>query len=700
MKTSLHIPSSPAALLLLSMPLASTSLAAQEASNNDISLPVVNVEGVAPSGSGSLTVPSVAQQRQQLYSTVGSVAFIDQTSFQDRYTNNITDILKDTPGVFAQTRYGQEIRLSVRGSGMARGFHTRGIEILQDGLPFNMADGSGDFYEIDPLSVRSAEVYKGGNALAFGASTLGGAINFVTPTAYTAIAPNVLRIEGGSFGAIRGNAQISRVIGDADFLVNLTKSNQDGFRQHERQDYTQFNGNFGYRIAPGIETRFYAGIYETRQKLPGTLDLVTALSNPRAAAASVLSGDQARNVKDQRIANRTSFALPVGKLDIDSWFMHKYLYHPIFQVVEQDGLTYGVSPHWTGTFDIAGHRDDLIIGGRFFGGKNLALQYININGGRSTATTNALQRAYNYEGFLDNKFWLTPQCAFMTGAKLYRDERNFTNRFTSPYAQASTAYSGINPKAGLLYQPLANVQLYADITKSADVPDFSDLAQTNLNGLTFVNLQQQQAWTAEIGTRGTYERYHWDVAYYRSSVRNELINFNTNAALGVPAATFNAPQTLHQGVELAASVDLVNDLTGAGDSLTLAQIYTYNDFRFVNNNVYGNNRIAGAPPHVLRTTLTYRRPEGFYISPTFDWVPVGAFADHANTLRAPGYTLFGIQTGWNFSNGLSITIDARNLGNTRYISDIGVVTDARTLSTAIFYPGEGRAIFAGMRYAF
>ena len=34
------------------------------------------------------------------------------------------------------------------------------------------------------------------------------------------------------------------------------------------------------------------------------------------------------------------------------------------------------------------------------------------------------------------------------------------------------------------------------------------------------------------------------------------------------------------------------------------------------------------------------------------------------------------------------------------ISDFGTVTDARTASTAVFYPGTGRSVYVGMRYAF
>jgi methionine-rich copper-binding protein CopC len=72
------------------------------------------------------------------------------------------------------------------------------------------------------------EIYKGGNGLAYGSSYLGGAINFVTPTAHTAVAPNILRLEGGSFNTGRINLQESRVLGDFDFLVNNTATYATG----------------------------------------------------------------------------------------------------------------------------------------------------------------------------------------------------------------------------------------------------------------------------------------------------------------------------------------------------------------------------------------------------------------------------------------------------------------------------------------
>lgn len=689
-----------AGVSLLALPAAPAG--AQESAAATLS--ELSVEGVA---AGSLTVPSVAAQRATVNATVGSVAFVDAQDFQDRYANTLRDTLKEVPGVYVQERYGQELRLSVRGSGISRGFHLRGLELLQDGIPINLADGSGDFYQIDPLGLRSIEVYKGGNALTFGATTLGGAINFVTPTALTALAPNILRIDGGSFNTIRENFQVSRVSGPVDVLINGTITNSDGYRDHETQRTQNFNANLGYQLAPGIETRFYAGIYLTDQKLPGTLSLFNALNNPTLANASAIAGNQSRKVETERIANRTSFALDVGKLDIDTWAIHKSLHHPIFQVIDQDGWTYGIAPHWAGSFDIAGYRNDTILGLRAFAGQNSALQFVNVAGQRGAQTLRAVQSASNYEAYGENRFWFLPDVALMTGAKAFSSNRTYSNKggFTGANrlpAFAEETYAGLNPKIGLLWQPLPEIQVFGDITRSRDVPDFSDLVQTNTLNTTFVPLRAQRAVTYEAGTRGRIDRLSWDVTLYRSEVRDELINFSIDPGLNIPAATFNAPRTRHQGVEAAISLDLGSDMISRGDGLTVSQIWTHNDFRFVRDPVFADNRIAGIPADVLRSVLTYRDSAGFHVSPSVDWVPHGAFADHANTLKVPGYAVFNVAAGFDFRNGVSLFVDARNLTDTRYVSDISVVTNAASVAggPVAFYPGAGRSVFGGIRAGF
>jgi iron complex outermembrane receptor protein len=52
----------------------------------------------------------------------------------------------------AQPKWGDDTRLSIRGSGLSRNFHLRGVQLYMDGIPINTADGYGDFQEIDPTA--------------------------------------------------------------------------------------------------------------------------------------------------------------------------------------------------------------------------------------------------------------------------------------------------------------------------------------------------------------------------------------------------------------------------------------------------------------------------------------------------------------------------------------------------------------------
>lgn len=663
-------------------------------------LPGIVVAAPAP---GSPTVPSVEQQRRALNRTAGSVGFVDEQDVRGRLSNTLRDVLKDTPGVLVQTRYGQELRLSVRGSGIGRGFHLRGIELLQDGIPVNLADGSGDFNQIDPLALRSVESYRGGNGLAYGSSAQGGAVNFVTPTARTAAAPALLRLDGGSFATVRLNAQASGSTGAFDGLANVTATRSDGFRDHARQRGFYLNANAGYRVAPGAETRFYVGAYVVDQQIPGALTLRDALRRPRGATQAALAGDQKRDTWTQRVANRTTVTLGAGQLDLDAWFIHKRLFHPIFQVLDEDGITYGAAPRLTASFTVAGLRNDLVVGGRVFGGDNRALRFTNVRGSRGARTLDARQRALNLSAYAENRLHVLPGLAVVAGVKVLRDERRYRTRAltaggrdTSP----SRTYEGINPRLGLLWEPRQDVQVFANITRSQDVPDFSDLVQTQVNGSTgFVPLAAQRAYTVELGTRGRLDRLAWDVTLFRSLIRGQLLQFSTDP-VNIPASTFNAGRTVNQGVEFGAALDLVRDALTPGDRLTLSQVWTYNDFKFRDDRQYGRNRIAGQPPHVLRTTLAYAGSNGLRVAPSVDWVPTGAFADYANTLRAPGYATFGIEAGIEPRPGASLFLDARNLTNVRYVSDLSTVTDARRAPTAVFQPGDGRSLYGGVRVAF
>ena len=225
-------------------------------------------------------------------------------------------------------------------------------------------------------------------------------------------------------------------------------------------------------------------------------------------------------------------------------------------MLDQDGLTWGLAPRWTGSFTVGGLANDLVVGGRYFAGTNDALQYINNRGSRGALTANGVQRAQNYEAFAENRLWLRPDVALVAGAKILRDERDYENRLTG--ARFSRTYDGLNPKLGLLWLPRPQVQVFANISRSQDVPDFTDLLQTVNNQPVWVPIQAQRAWTVEVGTRGRFDGYGWDLTLFRSNLRGQLLQYTLDPS--IPASTFNAGNTVNQGVEFAGYLDLARNL--------------------------------------------------------------------------------------------------------------------------------------------
>ena len=94
---------------------------------------------------------------------------------------------------------------------------------------------------------------------------------------------------------------------------------------------------------------------------------------------------------------------------------------------------------------------------------------------------------------------MLPTVALMAGAKAYRNRREYTDYGglpTNPTPKSDGAtFSGVNPKFGVLWEPKPDVQAFIDITRSADVPDFTDLSQTIASTQQFVPLAAQHGWT-------------------------------------------------------------------------------------------------------------------------------------------------------------------------------------------------------------
>ena len=637
--------------------------------------------------------PVVADARQRLSRTPGAVAVVAAETFEDRLAVGMPDVLRDVPGVLSNKRYGEESRLSIRGSGIGQSNHQRGVLIAENGISFADADGFSDFQKIDVLSARLIEVYKGGNALRFGGAQLGGAVNLTTVNGRTAPSTVLLRAEGGGHDSWRGQVAAGGVVGDFDAYGSINGYKAEGYRANSQSEQLRGTLNFGYRIGEDSEVRVIATAATIEQGAPGTLTLAQARNNPQQASAAAVAGRWSRDQDVRRVTMQTRLRLSEGLVfEGGLYATGTDLRHPIPIVLEQDIHTEGAFGRFDLSGEVAGLRADLFIGGSFRTGALDQQTYANIAGANGVKLGDALQKATGLDLFAEGRLFVVPQLAIVAGASWGQASRRYWNRLVGRGDQ--TEFRWLAPRVGLLWEQ-GGAQVYANVTRSVEPPAFGALVQSAYSGFEFVPVQPQRAWTVEVGTRGRSGAVSWDVAAYHAALKGEMLNFSV-ADSGLPAATFNADRTRHRGIEASLDWRIVD----RGDTrLRLRQSWAWSDFTFVGDATYNGNRLPVVPEHQLRTSLRFDKA-GAWIEPMLDWRPRDVWVDYKNTLKAPGYALLHLSFGVDLRGGVTLFGDARNLTDRNHVPEFGAVVDAKGADQAVFYPGEGRSLFGGVRLRF
>jgi iron complex outermembrane receptor protein len=202
------------------------------------------------------THSDIAEMREAIAGVAGGAALIGAERIRTSRQANLYDVLRLTPGVYVQPRFGaaDESQLSIRGSGLRNNFHLRGASVLVNGMPYRNADGFSDFESLELLTAEAIEVYKGANALRYGGSTLGGAINITTKTGYTADWIDGFA-QGGSYGFLKAQAASGGHRGNFDYYASYTRTELDGYRVWSDQGRDRINLHAGYRLSPSLDLR-------------------------------------------------------------------------------------------------------------------------------------------------------------------------------------------------------------------------------------------------------------------------------------------------------------------------------------------------------------------------------------------------------------------------------------------------------------
>ena len=440
--------------------------------------------------------------------------------------------------------------------------------------------------------------------------------------------------------------------------------------------------------------------------------------DPKAIDPEVLDQDLNKKWEYIRVADKISYHSDQEQASAGVYWWHRDLESRDFF---NDDSKDGIQKYYS---DNIGFLVDSVTHTELFGQKNLLTvgvapsverevdhNWENLSGQPGATTARNTELSVNAPLYAEDQQYLTEKLSGIVGLQALYVQRKFHDLFIDTVSgdqSANLTFRTINPKVGLIYEPDSKSQIFANVSRSWQPPSFDNMVEFGDEpgaSLEFTPLGAQRAWTGEIGTRGEHRGLSWQLALYYSWLRGELLDVNN--AQGVDLGAVNIPRSYHQGIEAGLEFDLLHlpftdqDQETQAQHLKLEQAYTLNDFHFDNDPVYGNNRIAGIPVHIYEAALTYEHPCGFYAGPTFRWNITRYPVDHANTLFADPYFLFGFRAGFRFKNKMTIFVEAKNLTNERYPSDLEPIPDARTADGPIevFHPGDGRSFYAGLSWA-
>ncbi|MDY6946651.1 MAG: TonB-dependent receptor [Pseudomonadota bacterium] len=639
--------------------------------------------------------------------TPGGITVIDGDDLYERSVTNMTDMLRYVPGLWVESGWGSdELFFSSRGSNLdATDYDKNGVKMFQDGLPITTADGNNHNRVLDPLSARYAVIARGANALTYGASTLGGAFDFISPTARTTD-PLSVYLSGGSNGLLSGRVTAGGVADSVDGLVTLEAKEYDGYRDHSRQERKGVYANAGWQVSDALSIRVYGTYLDNNEELPRGLSRAQFAQDPDQVVASAITGDNRKDVQTARAAFKTTWNIDAdSSLEFGASYEEQSLYHPIVDIrgPDPDGAGPLLGPQFFSLLIDTDHETragmvrykleasdhDVVLGVNYGVTDVEGSNYQNLFGQRGFFMFPSDEHSENVEVYAIDRWALTDSWTLVYGAQFADTSRDVSG--------TRGDYSSFNPRLGVIYALNDSSELFVSVSKLFEPPTSFELADDTTG--TGQLLDPMKGVVGEVGIRGSTgsqaaTRWHWDVSAYYAAIDDEILSIDDPDAPGTSLSA-NVDSTIHAGIEALLGASFA--LRGEAHRLEPLVSLTINRFSFDSDARYGDDDLPAAPKYAVRGELMYRHAGGIYAGPTFDLVGK-RYADFTNTYQVSSYELLGLRGGFSTEHW-EVFAELRNLLDKDYVAMLNV-RDSADATAEVLFPGAPRSAYVGARFAF
>jgi Fe(3+) dicitrate transport protein len=689
----------------------------------DVSLEVAAVHDIVVVGAQRLgSLSPLEPTLPGAFDTIPS-ALLEQT-----HTPSVNEALRHVSGLTVRDEEGNGLRpnIGIRGLNPTR---SSKLLLLEDGVPVTFAPyGDNASYYHPPLErFESIEVLKGSGQIAYGPSTVGGVINYLTPTPPPSFS-GVVTGAGGNRAYANAAATLGGSVGAVGLMVDALRKQSDGARDNIHSDLGDVSTKAMWTPSPTHILIGKASYYGERSQITYSgLRAAEYAANPRqnpfvndAFDGDRFGGSLVHNavVTPRTVVTTTGYGARFAR---DWWRQASNSNQRpndaadpacggMANLLTTCGNEGRLRRYTTAGIESRAHVDSAL--GTFSGGVRAHIERQDRrqeNGSTPTARSGLLvednERTTDaYSGFVQQRI-TAGRLAVTPGLRLEHVRNGRTNRLANGGAGAmgeATVTQWI-PGVGTAYSINTSTLVFGGIHRGFAPPRVEDLV-TNAGGV--VELDSELSWNSEVGMRARPARgLNLDATFFRMDYENQIVP--ASLAGGAGATLTNGGETLSQGFEFGAGVDPLAPWTRGffgRVAYTWLPIARFEGVRFssipgfTTTSVTGN-RLPYAPEQLLTLTVGYA--PGRLLDVFAEAVRVGEqFTDDLNSVAVSVDGQRGLiesAVTWNagvnlrpWSGRLQLFLAAYNLTDRTYVAD-------RSRGTVPIPP---RRVQAGARFRF
>lgn len=608
----------------------------------------------------------------------------------------LDEALRFVPGVFSMDalNFAQDIRIAIRGFGSRAAFGVRGIKVILDGIPATTPDGQTQLDQLDVQSLGSLEVMTGGVGGLYGNAS-GGAISLSTPVPYKDLVR--LKVMAGSFGLLRTNVNLAKVINSWTFELGADRLSLGGYRDHSNLLNFNLNSRVTFRTDK-TEWQFLGQFNDSPMADDaGAITLEEVMMDRRQARAQNLTFKAGEAITQFTGGLRFRHQLAPNQLIEAKTY---YIYRDFENLLPFNaGGAVRFKRNFTGLngqYTLENNRYRLLIGGETENQTDARSRNNNQNGEIADLVFEQ-DETFSMIGFyLLQNFKIGEKINIDLNTRLDLLNVKAEDKFLADGDQSGKInWEHFSPSLGINYQFANQNYVFGMIGHSFETPALSELSNSpDASGGFNTSLNPQLANHYELGYKSIYRGWFFQVTGFHIDLKNELLPYELE---DFPGRLFyrNAGASNRNGIEIAANGKL-------SDHFRMLASYTFSDFQFseydLNGEDLSGNFVSGIPKHFGNLGFVYEKTKGGFFA--VDFSSVGKiFANDQNSVMTEAYGLIHLRGGWNFDfnqTKLKIHAGIRNLTDVEYFDNLRI----NAFGGRYYEAAPGRHYFGGFTIEF